>query len=260
MVHAVEVSTYDQIGRSYGTTRRADPRIAARVSGALADIETSVSVGAGTGSYEPSSTVLGVEPSAVMVAQRPAGAAACVRGVAEALPLADDSVDASLAILTLHHWTDVTRGIAEMRRVARRRVVILTWDQGVFESFWLVRDYLPAAGDVSRAHAVPLDDLVDLLPGARVQTIPVPHDCLDGFGAAFWRRPAAYLDPSVRRGISMLALAEPAALAAGLRALESDIDSGRWERENRDLSEATEYDAGYRLVTAELPGRVGADR
>jgi len=254
VVHAVGVRTYDQIGREYATTRRADPRIGARVSAALTDMETTVSVGAGTGSYEPSSVVLGVEPSAVMVAQRPAGAAPCVRGVAEALPLADGSVDAALAVLTVHHWTDVARGVAEMRRVARHRIVVLTWDQAVFDSFWLVRDYLPAAGDISRGQADLMGDLVHQLPGARVEPVPVPHDCLDGFAAAFWRRPVAYLDPNVRRGISMLALADPAALTSGLHALESDIDSGRWAHAHPDLSEATEYDAGYRLVTADLAG------
>lgn len=253
MVQAVGVRTYDEIGRGYSSTRRADPRIAARVCDALADMTSTVSVGAGTGSYEPSCTVMGVEPSAVMVAQRPPGAAPCVRGAAEALPLADGSVDAALAVLTVHHWSDVTRGIAEMRRVARRRVVILTWDQQVFDNFWLVRDYLPAAGDVSRGQANLMGNLLHHLRGARVKPVPVPHDCLDGFAAAFWRRPAAYLDPHVRAGISMLALTEPTALTAGLRALEVDIHSGRWAREHPDLTEATEYDAGYRLITADLP-------
>ncbi len=247
------MDTYDRLGVGYASTRRPDPRIAATVDGALDGLRTVVSVGAGSGSYETSSTVLAVEPSAVMISQRPVGAAPCVRGTAEALPLRTGSVDAALAVLTIHHWRSLALGVAEMRRVARRRVVLLTWDQEVFEDFWLVRDYLPAAGAVSRAHAVSLRSLVDEhLPGARVEVVPVPHDCADGFGAAFWRRPAAYLDPAVRQGISMLALADPVELEPGLRALGADLESGRWQRERRDLLELAELDAGYRLVVADL--------
>jgi SAM-dependent methyltransferase len=163
-------------------------------------------VGAGAGSYEPVATVVAVEPSSVMIGQRPAGSAPCVRGVAEALPLGDGTVDAALAVLTVHHWSDVGAGVAELRRVARRRIVILTWDQEILRDFRLVRDYLPAAAAVSAGHEVPIARLVELLPGARVEPVPVPHDRTDGFGAAYWRRPEAYLDHRVRAGISMLAV------------------------------------------------------
>ena len=194
------MTVYDRIGRSYRTTRRPDPRIATQVGAVLAGMTSVVNVGAGAGSYEPAETVVAVGPSSTMIAQRPDRAAACVRGTAEALPLRDGSVDAALAVLTVHHWTDVEAGIAELRRVARKRIVILTWDQSVFRDFWLVREYLPAAAAVSAGHAVPVARLVKLLCGARVEPVLVPHDCTDGFGAAFWRRPDAYLDPGVRAG------------------------------------------------------------
>jgi SAM-dependent methyltransferase len=244
------MTVYDRIGRSYRTTRRADPRIATQVAAALAGTTSVVNVGAGTGSYEPAGTVVAVEPSSTMIAQRPAGAAPCVRGVAEALPLRDGAVDAALAVLTVHHWTDVEAGIAELRRVARRRIVILTWDQSVFGEFWLVREYLPAAAAVSGSHAVPVGRLVELLPGARVEPVPVPHDCTDGFGAAFWRRPAAYLDPGVRAGISMLAQADPRELVDGLSALAADLDSGAWHERHRELTTLDRLDAGYRLIVS----------
>ncbi|WP_214401852.1 class I SAM-dependent methyltransferase [Pseudonocardia lacus] len=244
------MAVYDRIGRDYRTTRRPDPRIAARVGAALAGATSIVNVGAGTGSYEPAETVVAVEPSSVMVAQRPAGAAPCVRGTAEALPLSDGAVDAALAVLTVHHWTDVDAGIAELRRVARRRVVVLTWDQAVLRDFWLVREYLPAAAAVSAGHAVPVARLVELLPGARIEPVLVPHDCVDGFGAAFWRRPAAYLDPAVREGISMLAQADPRDLTDGLAALAADLESGAWQERHRDLSSLDMFDAGYRLVVS----------
>ncbi|MCO1655175.1 class I SAM-dependent methyltransferase [Pseudonocardia humida] len=244
------MTAYDRIGRDYRSTRRPDPRIAAQVGAALAGMAGVVNVGAGTGSYEPAETVAAVEPSSVMIAQRPAGAAPCVRGTAEALPLADGAVDAALAVLTVHHWTDVDAGIAELRRVSRRRVVILTWDQAALGEFWLVREYLPAAAAVSAGHAVPVARLVELLPGARVEPVVVPHDCTDGFGAAFWRRPAAYLDPGVRAGISMLAQADPRDLADGLAALAADLDSGAWHERHRDLSALDRLDAGYRLIVS----------
>jgi len=245
------MTVYDRIGLGYRTRRRPDPRIAAQVASALSGTTSVVNVGAGAGSYEPAETVLAVEPSSVMIDQRPAGAAPCVRGVAEALPLRDGRVDAALAVLTIHHWTDVEAGIAELRRVARRRVVILTWDQAVFREFWLVREYLPAAAAVSAGHAVPVPRLVELLPGARVEPVLVPHDCTDGFGAAHWRRPEAYLDPGTRAGISMLAQADPLALADGLATLAADLESGAWQERHRALSDLDRLDSGYRLIISE---------
>ena len=244
------MTVYDRIGHSYRTTRRADPRIAAQVAAALAGMTSVVNVGAGTGSYEPAETVVAVEPSSIMIAQRPDKAAPCVRGTAEALPLHDGSVDAALAVLTVHHWTEVEAGIAELRRVARKRIVILTWDQSVFREFWLVREYLPAAAAVSGGHAVPIARLVEQLSGTRVEPVLVPHDCIDGFAAAFWRRPQAYLDPRVRTGISMLAQADPHELVDGLSKLATDLDSGAWHERHHELLTLDRLDAGYRLIVS----------
>ncbi|MEY8015384.1 class I SAM-dependent methyltransferase [Mycobacterium servetii] len=152
----------------------------------------------------------------VMINQRPPGSAPCVQAIAEAIPLQDNCVDGSMAILTVHHWGDVAAGIEELRRVTRNRIVVLTWDQTVTRDFWLLREYLPEATRISDELYVPIERLTELLGGAEVQTVPVPHDCTDGFGAAFWRRPAAYLDPTVRAGMSMLAYAGESTLAEGL--------------------------------------------
>jgi SAM-dependent methyltransferase len=223
------------------------------VRAALDGMDSVLNVGAGAGSYEPPATALAVEPSQVMIDQRPPGAAPCVRGVAEALPLRDGAVDAALAVLTIHHWTDLAAGIAQLRRVVRRRIVVLTWDQPVIREFWLLRDHLPAAATVSDTHAVSAQGLTELLPGARNETVPVPHDCTDGFGAAFWRRPEeAYLDPSVRAGISMFAQAGEPALRDGLAGLADDLRSGRWHHRDADLLDLPELDAGYRLVISDL--------
>lgn len=239
---------YDRIGATYLSTRRPDPRIGSQVHAALAAMGTVVNVGAGTGSYEPAETVVAVEPSLVMIAQRGPGSAPCVQAVAEALPLRDRSVDAAMALLTVHHWGDVAAGIAELRRVARHRIVVLTWDQAVFQNFWLLRDYLPEAARINHELYVPIGRLVELLGGAQVQTVPIPHDCSDGFGAAYWRRPQAYLDPTVRAGISMLAYADEGSLAGGLARLAADLESGRWQQTHAELLERQHFDAGYRLL------------
>ncbi|WP_416964381.1 methyltransferase domain-containing protein [Streptomyces sp. Agncl-13] len=173
--------------------------------------------------------------------------------MAERLPLRGKAADAVMALLTVHHWSDLATGLAELRRVARRRVVVLAWDQRVFrERFWLVRDYLPQAAAYDDTRAVPTERLAALLGGARVESVPVPHDCTDGFGAAYWRRPHAYLDPRVRAGISMLAQTGEDALAPGLAALRDDLTTGRWHERYADLLALDTIDVGYRLLVADF--------
>ena len=245
-------AAYDRIGTTYSATRRPDPRIAARILDALGDAVSVVNVGAGTGSYEPRDRrVVAVEPSAVMIRQRPGQAPPVVQASAEALPFADASFDAALAVLTVHHWTHRGRGLAEMRRVAARRVVVLTWDHEVWQSFWLVREYLPCVRDLDGARAVGIPELVAALGDARIVPVPVPHDCVDGFHGAFWRRPEAYLDPHVRAGISTYTLMSAVQRDDGLRRLADDLDSGVWAQRHGDLLNADEIDLGYRLVVSE---------
>lgn len=245
------MTVYDTIGGTYATTRRPDPRIAALVGSALGDARSVVNVGAGAGSYEPRHTVLAIEPSSTMISQRPANAALVVQARAEALPLAEDAADAAMALLTVHHWTDLAAGVAELRRVSRRRIVVLTWDQPVFRRFWLVSEYLPEAAAFDDARSVPVDRLAELLGGARIEPVPVPHDCTDGFAAAYWRRPAAYLDPVVRAGTSILAQTGDDVLQPGLGKLAADLRSGRWSQRHADLLEREDFDAGYRLLITE---------
>jgi SAM-dependent methyltransferase len=245
-------STYDRIGATYAATRRPDPRIAGRILAALGDATSVVHVGAGAGSYEPTDrVVVGVEPSATMIRQRAQGSARVVPAMAEALPFADGAFESALAVLTVHHWRDMARGLGEVQRVARRRAVVLTWDQDVWESFWLIRDYLPCIRDLDRPRAIPLRDLVSALGGGRVRSVPIPHDCVDGIHGAFWRRPEAYLDPRVRAGLSTYALMSAADRDRGLRALAADLESGAWRARHGDLLERDELDLGYRLVVAE---------
>jgi SAM-dependent methyltransferase len=240
---------YDTIGATYTVTRRTEPRIAARIWGALGDAVTVVNVGAGTGSYEPPGRdVTAVEPSAVMRAQRPAGAAPCVAAAAESLPFKDQSFDAAMAIATVHHWQDPIAGLREMRRVARRVVVFThdTSDAGWLRRFWLTRDYLPEIGDflVGRPSLTELAGAI----GARTEPVLIPWDCADGFLEAYWRRPAAYLDENVRRGVSGWARVGPQAEHRAVHSLRDDLASGRWTERNHDLAALDAAELGLRLL------------
>jgi len=240
---------YDRIGRRYAQRRRPDPRIAARLHQALGDARKVVNVGAGSGSYEPEDRqVVAVEPSEVMITQRPPDAAPVVRAVAEALPFEKGRFDAALAVLTVHHWTDPERGVAELRRVARRQV-IFTWDPTHLARFWFTRDYLPEAVALDAGFTT-LEATLALLGAATVEPVPLPHDCRDGFFAAYWRRPEAYLDPDVRAGISGFGILEEHVVEHALELLAGDLESGEWYRRNEQLLELDEIDLGYRLVVA----------
>jgi SAM-dependent methyltransferase len=244
-------ASYDRIGLGYTRFRRPDPRIEARLRSALADSQTVVNVGAGTGSYEPTDRfVLAVEPSGEMVKQRPPNAAPCIRGAAERLPLFDQSFDAAMGILTIHHWSDPVGGLRELVRVARR-VVIFAYEPTIHSTFWLWQEYFPAAASVSALSELPVEQVAEVIGADRVETVLVPHDCSDGFGPAYWRRPAAYLDPEVRGCISGLARLPRQDLQPGLVRLRQDLDSGAWQSRHRDLFHLDAFDGGLRLIVRE---------
>ena len=243
---------YDEIGQTYRSTRRSDPRVAAALARALGDAASVANIGAGTGSYEPTQTLVAVEPSQVMLDQRSVGSAPVVQGAAERLPLRDQCVDAAMALMTVHHWSDLAAGIAEMRRIARDRLVIFTWNAEVTKHYWLLSEYFPVAAEIDYRYAVPIETLTGLLGNARIDEVLVPHDCVDGFAAAYWRRPEAYLDPAVRAGMSFLARLDAAEIEPGLTQLARDLDSGRWHERHADLLDLDELDLGYCIVTAQM--------
>ncbi len=239
---------YDTIGIDYARLRQPDPRIAARIEAALGDARTVLNVGAGTGSYEPADrAVTALEPSAEMIRQRPAGAAPAVQGTAEALPFPDQCFDAAMAVLTVHHWTDQRLGLAELRRVTRGPIVILTYDPA-FRGFWLADDYFPALTALDEAKMPPLAIYGGILGKVRVEAMPIPHDCSDGFLCAYWRRPAAYLDPQVRAAMSSFHLIGD--VSGPIAQLEADLASGAWHARHGHLLAREELDLGYRLVVA----------
>ena len=224
---------YDRMGIDYAEVRRPDPRIAAVIHAALGDARTVLNVGAGAGSYEPADReVLAVEPSPVMIAQRPPGAAPAIEAVVEELPLADDSVDAV--------------------RVGRDRAVFVTLDMEAAESMWLGAEYLPELIEADRRDFPSLEQLAAALPGLEVEPIPVPHYCADGFCVALWGRPEAHLDPRVRQASSTWHRLPATVTERALRDLEADLESGEWDRRHGYLRRLDELDVGLRLVHAEL--------
>jgi SAM-dependent methyltransferase len=247
---------YEMFGRGYAPRRRPDPRIARLIDTALGDARSVINVGAGTGSYEPlGRRVIAVEPSRVMIDQRPPGSAPVVQAFAENLPFADATFDAGLAILTVHHWKDPARGLAELRRVSRRQV-ILTWDPEVMARFWLIADYLPEIAEAEKDMAA-IDTIGALLEAAGASAmasiVPVPADCIDGFLAAYWSRPEAYLDPAIRAAISSLAKLDPGRMEQAMSELAKDLNEGRWRARRGALLQAETCDVGYRLLTTTFP-------
>lgn len=241
---------YETIGQGYARTRRPDPRIAARVHTALDGAQTVLNVGAGTGNYEPSDrTVVAVEPAAAMLAQRPPAAAPAVQATAEALPFGDATFDAALATFTVHHWNDLTAGLGELRRVARRQVILMN-EPEIGRRFWLV-DYFPEVLALpAEVNAPTVADIQQHLAVQSVSPVPVPAGCTDGFVCAYWNRPEAYLDPAVRAGMSTLAQLAPDAVAHGVQRLRDDLDSHAWDVRYGHLRDLQAHDYGYRLIGA----------
>jgi SAM-dependent methyltransferase len=237
---------YDQIGINYAELRKPDPRIAAAVLEVLGEAETVLNVGAGTGSYEPADrAVTAVEPSLEMIRKRPPSLATVIQASAGHLPFGDETFDASMAVLTVHHWPDKEAGLREMRRVTRGRIVLLTFDPAARP--WLT-DYLPELATLDETQMPPLPNYEEWLGPVQVTPLPLPHDCSDGFLYAYWRRPWAYLDPHIRSGSSSFWAIE--SVGDGLQRLKQDLDTGEWQRRYAELLSLAAYDAGYRLVVA----------
>ena len=242
---------YDQWGIGYHRTRREDPRLARHIHAALGDAQSVVNVGAGTGSYEPKDRrVIAVEPSEVMIAQRPREAAPVVQATAEALPFTDRSFDAGMALWTIHHWTDPVRGVAELRRVARR-VVIMTVAGTVMNQLWLTAEYWPGMAGDRRPDIQPEVIAAQLGGTVHIEPLPLPCDCVDGFGEAYWARPEAYFDATLRAGMSCFQRLEPDELERGLERLAADLRYGDWDARHGYLRHADELDCGHRLVVAD---------
>jgi SAM-dependent methyltransferase len=244
---------YNRDDIRYSRHRQADPRIAATVHAALGPCRTVLNVGAGAGSYEPSDRyVLAIEPSATMRGQRPAHLAPAIIGTAESLPLDDKTVDASMAMVTTHHWTDPQKGLLEMRRVTRRRILILTFDPDALDCFWNI-SYFPNVVATEKRRYLTIDRIIAILDApCEVQALPIPLDCTDGFQEAFYGRPEAFLDPEVRRAQSAWGFLNELEQEAELRQLRADLASGDWDRKYGQLRTQPNFVGALRLIVATL--------
>ena len=239
-------TSYDTIGINYSDLRRPDAQIGTVIARALGSARTVLNVGAGSGSYEPADRqVTAVEPSIELIRQRSASSSPVIQGHAENLPFGDNSFDASMAILTIHHWSDKEKGLKEMRRVTRGPVVLLTFDPS-HRGSWLT-DYIPELVALDDVQMPRMTDYEKWLGRVEISAVPVPHDCTDGFLYAYWRRPAAYLDPRIRTGMSSFWVIDN--VEDALARLASDLDTGAWAERYSDLLSLDACDVGYRLVT-----------
>ncbi|MEZ4332626.1 MAG: methyltransferase domain-containing protein [Myxococcota bacterium] len=246
------MTRYDTIGLGYAQTRREDPRFRARIHAALSGARSVVNVGAGTGAYEPwDRRVIAIEPSAVMAAQRPPHLARAVRATAGRLPLPDRSVDAAMAVLTVHHWDEEReRGVRELRRVARGPVVILTYDATVSGAMWLMADYLPEVAALDRRIFAPPEQIARWLGGdARIETLPIPRDTPDWMLGSFWAHPERVLDANARAGTSGFARMPASVVDRVVRAVSRDLACGLWDARHGSLRRLESLDVGLRLVT-----------
>lgn len=248
----VTTANYDEMGAHYVSARRQDDRIAALIRSAIGDVQKVVNIGAGTGNYEPTDVqVTGVEPSAGMIAQRPAGAGICVQASAEHLPFDDNEFDVSMAVSTVHHWSDWKKGLSEMERVASKQVIFLS-EPDESSCFWLA-DYFPAMLRLPTHIDSPSStDVADVLNVTSVSVVSIPFDCTDGFLGSYWRRPSAYLNPEVRSSLSSFTQLPIDAVTNGTQRLAEDLDSGEWDRKYDHLLDLSALDVGYRLISAGL--------
>ena len=240
---------YDAHGAGYARRRQPDPRIAARVHAALGDARTVLNVGAGAGSYEPSDRyVVAVEPSATMRGQRPASLPPALDAVAEQLPFDDDSFDAAMAMITVHQWPDAEAGLAEMRRVSRGPVVVLTFDGDALYRLWL-GEYCPELFEAERRRYPPVEAVRAALgPGASIAEVPVPFDCCDGFTEAFYGRPELFLDADARACQSAWGFVDPEVAERSVATLAEELSDGRWDERFGELRTQPEFVGALRLI------------
>jgi len=240
---------YEAHGAGYAAIRRPDPRIEAMVHAALGQARTVLNVGAGAGSYEPADRhVIALEPAAAMRAQRAPGRVPAITGFAEALPLDDDAVDAVMAVMTVHQWSDLDRGLAELRRVSRGPVVVIAGDGPSLPRYWL-NDYAPDLIAAEQRRYPPVEHIA-ARTGARaeVQAIPIPLDCTDGFTEAFYGRPERLMDPAVRKAQSSWGFAPEGTEARFVESLSADLASGRWDARHGHLRTQASFESSMRLI------------
>ena len=238
---------YDNIGINYTGTRRTDPKIAEQIYAKLHGAQSIVNIGAGTGSYEPEHIdLVAVEPSAEMIAQRKKDAAPVVKAFADHLPFEDHSFTHAMTVLSMHHWKNRAEAFKEINRVTKQRFLAITWNPK-HDCFWLTRDYFPEIYEEDINIFPAMEELYRHFDEVEISPLMIPEDCKDGFLAAYWKRPEAYLNDGVRQAISAFAkMKDP---SKGLRELKNDLESGKWKDKNQSILDKESLDVGYVIVS-----------
>lgn len=240
---------YNQLADEYNKYRKPDPHIAGKIWKHIKGYMRVLNVGAGLGSYEPENCeVVAIEPSREMIATRKSSTTRVLQGYAEELPFEDGEFDVSMAVLTLHHWSNIQVGLSEMSRVTKDKVILLTW-VGHSENFWL-EDYLPEIKRVDENLFPSLSELENYLGGISVENVEIPYDCTDGFMCAYWRRPDSYLNSGIRKAISTFSRIPD--ISTRLVSLRNDIANGAWKEKYGHLLSKEFLDLGYRLVIHQI--------
>ena len=252
MANTYPAFDYDTSGKEYAKFRQTDPRIAAHIYMALGNANTILNMGAGAGSYEPEDRyVVAIEPSLAMRAQRIArGKMPALTGTADAIPFDDNSFDAAMAMVTLHHWPDMQKGLQELRRVSRNQVLILTFDPDALHQFWNAQ-YFPELIEVEKARYPSIPFITDALGGqTTVQQIAVPLDCSDGFQEAFYGRPEAFLDKDIRQAQSAWKFLAPGLEDKLVARLATELSSGDWDKKYGHFRTQATFTCALRLIIA----------
>lgn len=238
---------YDTIGKTYSLGRRSDQRIAKQLNQHLIGARNILNIGAGTGSYEPDhAPVIAIEPSAEMLNQRAPDAHPAIQGSAESLPFENKSFSHSLTILSMHHWQNRAQAFNEIKRVTSERFVALSWSPDA-KRYWLTADYFPEIHDIDQAIFPTKQELKSAFPGIKFSPLLIPADCIDGFTAAFWARPEAYLQPQVRQ--SMSTFSKIKRVREGITKLKQDLESGHWQQKHGEILRSQSLDAGYFIAS-----------
>ena len=248
-------ANYGRIGTGYTTFRQPDPVIASFIETALGDAETVLNVGAGAGSYEPlKRRVTAVEPSASMREQRPIHLSKAIDASAESLPFETDSFDASMATFSVHQWSDLERGLAEMRRVTKGPVLILTCDPSALRDTWLY-EYAPEMIDVEARRYPSMDRIRSGLGSCvMVLPVPIPLNCTDGFSEAYYGRPECLLDSGARRANSAWSFVDAEAEARFTDKLKTDLKAGIWDEKHGMLRHLPFFEGSLRLLVGRDKG------
>ncbi len=241
---------YDDIGNDYSVTRCTDPKVAEQLYSELQDATHIVNIGAGTGSYEPENIkLIAVEPSSKMISQRKIGSHPVKQAFAESLPFESNIFSHAMTVLSMHHWQNRVSAFQEINRVTTKKFIAISWDPKS-EPFWLTRDYFPEIYEMDKNIFPSIEELNDFFGEVTIRPLHIPSDCKDGFLAAFWKRPDAYLSSSVRQAMSPFSKIKN--LSEGLQKLKADLASGDWLKKNHDILSCSDLDVGYRLITAKI--------